>query len=169
MAITYVVISNVTVGSGGASTIEFTSIPQTYTDLILKISARNNDTGGAGNILIGFNNSTSNFANIYLQGSGSSTGTGSVARMIGDMDTDAETANTFNNIDVYIPNYTSSNNKSFIADSAMENNSTTAYIMLTANTWSDSSSIASIQITNRTAGKNFKQYSTATLYGIKNS
>ena len=40
MATTYTLISSVTVGSGGAASIEFTSIPSTYTDLVLKLSAR---------------------------------------------------------------------------------------------------------------------------------
>jgi hypothetical protein len=40
MANTYTLISSVTVGSGGAANIEFTSIPQTYTDLLYKISGR---------------------------------------------------------------------------------------------------------------------------------
>ena len=37
---TYTLISSVTVGAGGASSIDFTSIPSTYTDLLVKISAR---------------------------------------------------------------------------------------------------------------------------------
>ena len=40
MANTYTLISSVTVGSGGAANIEFTSIPATYTDLLLKLSTR---------------------------------------------------------------------------------------------------------------------------------
>jgi hypothetical protein len=34
MATTYEIIASVTVGSGGAANIEFTSIPATYTDLV---------------------------------------------------------------------------------------------------------------------------------------
>jgi hypothetical protein len=48
-----------TVGSGGAANIEFTSIPGTYTDLLIKLSARNvtnTETTGA----IYFNNDTTN-------------------------------------------------------------------------------------------------------------
>jgi hypothetical protein len=41
MAATYKLIETVTVGSGGAANIEFTSIPQTYTDLKLVISGKN--------------------------------------------------------------------------------------------------------------------------------
>ena len=37
MANTYVAIATVTVGSGGAASIDFTSIPATYTDLVVKL------------------------------------------------------------------------------------------------------------------------------------
>lgn len=155
--------------SSPAASITFSNIPQTYTDLKLVISARNNDTNGAGNIMMGFNGSTSSFTNKFIQGGGSGTaGSSSVAQMIGDMDTAAETASTFNNIEVYIPNYRSSNYKSFISDSVMENNATTAYQMLTANLWSNVSPITSIEITNRSAGKSFVSGSTFYLYGISN-
>jgi hypothetical protein len=40
MANTYEAIATVTVGSGGATDIEFTSIPGTYTDLLIKSSLR---------------------------------------------------------------------------------------------------------------------------------
>jgi hypothetical protein len=38
MATTYEAIATVEVGSGGAADIEFTSIPATYTDLVVKVS-----------------------------------------------------------------------------------------------------------------------------------
>ena len=50
----YESIATVTVGSGGTSTISFTSIPQTYTHLQLRYIARNAYTGGgsyAGGVL----------------------------------------------------------------------------------------------------------------------
>jgi hypothetical protein len=45
MANTYEIISSVTVGAGGAAYIEFTNIPQTYTDLNLVFSGRNTSSG----------------------------------------------------------------------------------------------------------------------------
>ena len=41
MANTYVLISSSTVGSGGAASIDFSSIPATYTDLVLKLCMTN--------------------------------------------------------------------------------------------------------------------------------
>ena len=45
MADTYTLISSVTVGAGGASSIDFTSIPATYTDLLVKFSLRTDFNG----------------------------------------------------------------------------------------------------------------------------
>ena len=168
MATQYNLISSVTVGGTSVATMEFTSIPATYTDLKVVISARNNGSP-PGNILIGFNSSTANFTNKFIQGDGATVVSSNVAQMIGDMDGSGETANTFNNIEVYIPNYTSSNYKSFSSDGVNENNATTAYQQFNANLWSDTSAITSIQITNRTGGRLFVQYSTAYLYGISNA
>ena len=53
MATTYKAISTVTVGSGGAASITFSSIPATYTDLVLKISGRH-DTSSDQGIFIKF-------------------------------------------------------------------------------------------------------------------
>jgi hypothetical protein len=168
MATQYNLISSVTVGGTSVATMAFTSIPQTYTDLKVVISARN-DGSPPGNILIGFNSSTANFTNKFIQGDGATVVSSNVAQMIGDMDGSGQTANTFNNIEVYIPNYTSSNYKSFSSDGVNENNATTAYQQFNANLWSDTSAITSIQITNRTGGRLFVQYSTAYLYGISNA
>jgi hypothetical protein len=48
----------------------------------------------------------------------------------------------------------------------MENNATLSLMNLAAGLWSNTSAITSIKIT---AVGTFEQYSTATLYGIKNS
>jgi hypothetical protein len=77
------------------------------------------------------------------------------------------TANTFGNVAIYIPNYTSSNNKSISVDGVGENNATTAFADLYAGLWANSSAITSITLYNIIS--DFAEFSTATLYGIKNS
>ena len=164
---TYQLISSVTVGSGGAATMTFSSIPATYTDLLLKISSRNT-SGGADNHRISFNGNTTSYSFRSLEGNGSTASSiNASTRIIGVINGSSSTASTFSNNEIYIPNYTSSNFKSFSADAVSENNATTAYAQLWANLWSNTAAITSIDIDANTL--TFAQYTTAYLYGISNA
>jgi hypothetical protein len=165
---TYVKIETISVGSGGASSIDFTAIPQTYTDLALKLSSRA-ATGGAVDVLIQFNTdaTSGNYSQRQLQGSGSGTpssGAGNQQSATSDGSTD--TASTFANSEIYITNYSGSTYKNFSTDTVTENNSTTAYSTLRAGLWNSTTAINAIKLTHN-GGASFAQYSTATLYGIK--
>ena len=168
MANTFVKIASVTVGSGGASSIDFTSIPSTYTDLCIKLSTRTTRTGATLDTLnVIFNSNISGYTYKELFGSGSAAGSaGSASNRFGYTSATGSTSNTFGSADLYIPNYAGSNNKSASGDSVAENNATEAYSMLSALLWSNTAAITSISINCLTT---FVQYSTATLYGIKNS
>lgn len=163
-------IASVTVGSGGASSIDFSSIPSTYTDLCIKISARNTTANASTFVLATFNSSTSNFTGKVLYGTGSGTGStanSGIYRFMGYGGAADQTSNTFSNGEVYIPNYTSANYKSYSVDSVTENNATAADAGLGAHLWSNTAAITSISLT--TDSGTFAQYSTAVLYGIKNA
>ena len=167
MATTYKLISSVTVGSGGATTMTFSSIPQTYTDLLIKISSRNT-TGGTDNHRISFNSNTSNYSLRTVGGNGSTAySNNNTNRVVGIVNGSTATASTFSNNDIYIPNYRTSNFKSFSTDAVSENNATTAYAELYASLWSDTAAITSIDIDANTL--TFAQYTTAYLYGISNA
>lgn len=171
MATTHKLISSVTVGSGGSANIELNSIPSTYTDLVVKVSVRGTDSGSSLGLAIKFNGTTSNFTNRFFSGGGSSgTSTSTTARYLGEYNASSSTASTFTNISIYIPNYASSNYKSYTVDGAQENNNTTAYSTYTGGLWSDTSAITSIELTrlSNSVG-NFAQYSTVYLYGVSNA
>lgn len=166
---TFVKIASVTVGSGGAATIDFTSIPSTYTDLQLVFTARNTAASNAFTQLT-FNGNTSSYSyrGLYGNGSAASSFSASAAYIyVGDMDLSTYTANTFSSESIYVPNYAGSSNKSVSIDSVNENNATAAAAYLVAGLWSNSAAINRITLTP--GGGNYAQYSTATLYGIKNS
>jgi len=167
MANTFTLISSVTVGSGGAANIEFTSIPATYTDLLIKTSYRGTSAHIAYDTSISFNGSSSNFAGKGLYGSGSAVNPQSIGNTPGLYVGANATANTFSNGEYYIPNYTSSNYKSFYVDEVSENNASTAYIYMNGMLWSQSAAITSITLAP--ASGTFVQYSTAYLYGISNA
>ena len=163
-------VSTVTVGAGGAASIQFTSIPQTGTDLLLVISARTTKTGNVqDDFQLRINgDSASSYGRKWLRGNGSSADsvgsayTGYVAG--GYYPANDATANTFGNISVYIPNYAGSAQKSISIDGVTEHNNTTAYSVLSANSWPSTSAVTSLLINAFTG--NLVQYSTASLYLI---
>lgn len=168
---TFIKITSVTVGSGGSANIEFTSIPQTYTDLKIVMSARTSTVATSESCKMTFNGNTTNYSTRYLFADGSTPSSGSsgsppayVFRVSGAN----ATASVFGNGEVYIPNYASSKQKSFNDDSVAENNGSLTGMILTTNLFSNTTAITSIKIEPIGAGT-FQQYSTATLYGIKSS
>lgn len=177
MAKKYQCIAEYTVGSGGAANITFSSIPSTYTDLCIKISARTS-VGQINSFLICQPNSaTTNLSSTVLFGTSSTTGSGSysVEQSIWTYACGANaTSNTFSNNEIYITNYASTSvNKSINADGVNEHNSGgDPRQNITAGLWSSTTAISSIKLyptDNSFTAVNFLQYTTASLYGIKNS
>lgn len=174
MANTYVAIATTTVGAGGTGSISFTSIPGTYTDLLVKISARTNRNVADGDDLkVVVNDSTSSiYNNIRLYGNGTGVGGDSLSSTnnayIGMATSANQTASTFGSTEFYFANYASSNSKGMLSDGLSENNATTALSTLGVWLWASSSAITKITISPYN-GTSFDQYSTFTLYGISNS
>ena len=165
---TMTLVSTVTVGAGGAASIEFTGIPATGTDLLIVLSTR--AAGSTGNpstsMYVDINGSTANFTARRLEGNGStvsslSDASGLLPRTVAD----GATANTFGNHSVYLTNYAGSTSKSISADGVSENNSSTAYQNINAVLWSNSAAVTSL-LFRLSGAANFAQYSTASLYTI---
>lgn len=155
-------IATVTVPSGGQASIEFLSIPQTATDLLLVLSARDTTSGGdTSTISLTFNNDTAGYSYRMIQGTGSVALSGTSA--IGVITGSGATANTFGNGAFHVPNYAGSSIKAFSGDSVIENNATGGRLWIGAGLWNNTSAITSLKITTTNP---FAQYSSATLYGI---
>jgi hypothetical protein len=183
MANTYTLISSTTVTSG--TTVSLTSIPQTYTDLLLLVSARSNYTGGgAVSFAMSFNSNGSSYTGRSLQTysatsvTGNSTTTvtyngitGALLRSMASCVSGTSTVSTFANSSIYIPNYTSSNYKSYSTDTVSEGNTTASNgpqsLLLDAGLWSNTAAITSIDFGLEVGS--FVSPSTFYLYGIKNS
>ena len=167
---TYTLIASSTVGVTSVASIDFTSIPSTYTDLVLKLSLRTNRAGAVDDdIYVKLNGATTNFTYKYLKGSGSTVNSsaGSVGYAAG-INAAGATANTFANTEIYIPSYRSADYKSISVDSVTENNTTESYCFFQSVLWANTAAITSIGIVSGTSN-NFVQYSTAHLYGFINS
>jgi hypothetical protein len=158
-----------TVGSGGASTIDFNNIPQTFTDLMIIISARTNRSATQGENYVYFNNDNNNlYSYTFLQGSGTATGSSrasNIASFTGLVPGANATSSTFGNGQVYIPNYTGNQFKSWNNESVQENNASVAYVELIAGLYRSTNAITRLTFSTF-GGGNYVQYSTISLYGI---
>jgi hypothetical protein len=159
-------IESKTLGTAAAA-IEFTSIPQDGTDLLLFVSARSSASSGVGGAILYFrpNGLTTNQSSRVLLGNGSSTTSFTDTNILARMNPSDWTADTFGNTSFYIPNYANSTtNKSFSIDTVGENNATSSILEITAALWSSTSAITSITLVSGSG--NIVAGSTASLYKI---
>lgn len=168
MANTFELIASSTVGSGGSTQVDFTSIANTYTDLCIKISARNTNANYGG-FYMRFNSSTSGYTQRRIKQEGTTVSSDTSTEIPFEQST--WTASVFGNSEIYIPNYAGSNNKSVSIDSVTENNGTDNRNTLGAWIWSNTSAITSISFGTFDTGfpDKFAEYSTFYLYGVKSS
>ncbi len=170
MANTMKALQTVTVGAGGAAFIEFTNIPQTYNDLIIRLSSRDLAVNNYGPVRVFFNGADSFLTLKAIYGFNSGVGSENLAQnRIGYTTAEGAVASTFGSGDLYIPNYLS--NYTYKLGSAVGTselkNSTQAVTSFNANLYSSNTVISSIKLTPDVA--NWAQYTTATLYGVFNS
>jgi hypothetical protein len=158
--------------SSTTSSVTFSSIPATFTDLVLKLAARS-DTNSVDDLfyirLNGVTSSLYSFTNISGNGSSvsSSRGSGSPLAFNYLLNGATSTANTFTNFELYIPSYTVSQSKSIGSFGVRENNTSSALILNTASVFRSNSAIS--EITAFPGFGSFVSGSSFYLYGIKNS
>jgi len=167
---TFTLIASSTVGSGGATWIDFTSIPSTYTDLKLVLSGRFSGTNNYIMIKINGDTGTYSYVSKELNGNGSSASSGGWATVPywGFGNKSSYTSNTFGSTEMYFPNYTGSAQKSASIDSVTETNATAANMQIAAGLWQNTGVITSISV-RPDAPNTWVEFSTAYLYGISNS
>ena len=168
MALQLFKIASTTVESP-VTTVTFSSIPSGYTDLKLVASMRNSDSGGSIARLQFNGDTAANYTTRTVSGNGATTASyaASAQAYITYMaiSCSSDTANTFGSTEVYIPNYTGSNQKSLSFESIEENNATTGYNFLGAGLWTGTAAVTSITMLNP-GSTAFQANSTFTLYGV---
>ena len=178
MANTYILISSTTLTST-ATSVTFSSIPSTYTDLVLRASARSTFTSNAypNSFYFRINSDATALysgTNILQQDASifslRTSGAGSTWFDSFTINSNSSTANTFSNTEFYIPSYTASQNKPIANFGIAENNSTIEQIVgVTAGLYRSTSAINSITFTLAGPAGSFMADSSFYLYGIKNS
>lgn len=163
MASTYEKIATTTLGSGG--TVTFSSIPSTYTDIVL-ISSAKNSSGSAGTYQIVLNSDTgTNYSAIYLLGNGiaASSGKFTSASVLYTSRSTGSSSTEFSPGVVHFMNYANTTTYKTIISRGNEASATAAAFI---NLWRSTSAITSINL-QQPGGGNFAAGSSFTLYGIK--
>jgi hypothetical protein len=163
----YILLERIELNASAAS-VTFASIPQTgYTDLKVVVSARTSDANEGQVVNVAFNGSTSNISARLIYGTGAAAASTTSTSNAFWTTANSATANTFGNVEMYIPNYTSSNAKSWSSDSVTENNATTAYGILLAGLWNPGTQAAITTLAfTPGASASFLTNSTFSLYGL---
>ena len=162
----YYSIATQTVGSGGASSITFSSIPSTYTHLQIRVMALS--AASFHNTLVQFNGDTgANYTLHQLVGNGSAAsayGTGGQNNFtLGQLGT-----STYPGVEIMdILDYANTNKYKTVRDlSGTDSNGTgQTLIILRSGVWMNTSAVTSITLTND--GGSYNQYSSFALYGVK--
>jgi hypothetical protein len=171
MAATFVLIGSATVSSS-VTEVTFSSIPSTYNDLQIYVSARNTASAIVQDLNLSFNGTgTPNTSSYVLFNPGNSAVTGIFVSNIwaGEMTGNSATATSFSNGSVYIPRYKFAEGQR-VEDFSTSSNAASAAIGYTIGSayWNVSSAISNIRIQS-TAGTTMSNNSTFYLYGIKNT
>jgi len=166
----YESIATTTVGSGGTSSITFSSIPATYTHLQVRMLARDSRANTATNLYIQFNGDTAaNYADHVLYGNSTSAVAGAdvsqtsavAARVAGNN----AAASSFGAGVLDILDYANTNKyKTLRSLSGFDDNSV-GQSWFISGLWMSTSAVTSITITPVTSP--ILQYSSFALYGIK--
>jgi len=162
----YESIATVTVGSGGSSEINFTSIPATYTHLQIR-GISNHSTSGASSLFCRFNSdSASNYSAHYLQGSGSSVAAGAILTTYMYIGTGYGDANIYHGAVIDILDYKDTNKYKTIRTLCGYDANGSGYVELTSGNWRSTSAVSSITLYYE-GGRSMDQYTQFALYGIK--
>jgi hypothetical protein len=165
-------IATVTVGSGGASSIEFTSIPSTFAHLQVRILCRSDRSGQNLDFpTVQVNADTgSNYARHTLYGNGSTAQAAAVsstsAMVLGTMAGGSATANAFGASIFDIFDYSDTSKYKTLRSVGSFDNNGSGEVRLYSGLWMSTSAITSIKIYGF-YNDNMVQHSTAALYGVK--
>lgn len=165
-------IERVTVGSGGTSSITFSNIPQTYQHLQVRFVLRN--TWGINQreeVRLRFNSDTgSNYARHGLEGEGSvasAFGAASQTSMgAGVLGGDALTASIFSVGIIDVLDYASTSKAKPMRSLTGVDANGSGWLWMRSGLWTSTNAITTITLSSDN-GQNLKQYSCASLYGVK--
>ena len=161
----------VSVGSAGASTITFSSIPSTYKHLQIRAIARTARNEPEDYIYLRFNSDTgNNYAWHNIEASGSNVVANpipSTAQIFTIFTTTAQSgANIFGTGIVDILDYENTSKYKTVRTLTGDDKNGSGFMVFASGLWQNTNAVSTITLTNHGA-TNFQQYSQFALYGIK--
>ncbi len=169
----YESIQTVDVGAGGAATVEFTSIPQTYKHLQLRFIARTNRGVAADNVHLTFNGdneSTTNYGYHLFSGNGATASAGAGSNfgyiLSGTAAGDFQASNIFGFGVVDIFDYANTNKNRVTRSLGGYDANGSGIIRLNSGLYRSTTAVTSIKLWAE-SGFVHTQYSSFALYGIK--
>ena len=176
----YESIATVTVGAGGSSTVDFTSIPSTYSHLQIRWIARGASSGSdQGSLAIRVGNGSvdtgSNYARHALEGNGASASAGASTSQtyatIANIPRNSYDSGMFGAGVIEILDYANGNKyKTFRVLGGNDTNNTgteKGIVSLYSGLWMSTSAIDTIKLSVSGFTQSLAQYSHFALYGIK--
>jgi len=174
MASTYQKLGSYTVPLGsGVSSITFSGIPATHTDLLVHASLRTTNSSTVDDLRAQFNgDSNPNYTIKTLYGQGTNAYSGSensvTSLYLAPIDGATAVPNVFGSLSFVVTNYLGSTFKSVSVEGVHENNATYGTDMLNSGIWKNTAPINSVTFV-AASGANFVTYSEITLYGVFNT
>lgn len=170
----FISITTVNVGSGGSSSISFTSIPSTYKHLQIRGILRGSRASGNDILGIQFNgdSTAANYVSHRLIGDGTNaassyTNSGSYSSSwVSDMTAASATASVFNGVVIDVLDYADSNKNKVGRSIGGYDANGSGDIYFGSQLWLNTSAVTSITLVP-VFGSGFAQYSQLALYGIK--
>lgn len=167
----YESIATVSVGSGGSSTITFSSIPSTYTHLQVRGIARGTTASDRTDVLMRINSDTGNsYAGHQINGDGSTVSAGTLGGTPPVnylypvyLTAASATASVFGAVIIDILDYANTNKYKTIRSLGGSDINGSGNILFRSGLWQSTSAITSIVFSM----SDFAQYSHFALYGIK--
>ena len=167
-------IATVTVGSGGASSIEFLDVPGSFQHLQVRLLGRCNEAAFGNYARVQLNGDTgNNYAHHHLYGNGTSAAadaTTSTAQVIAYRIPGAShSANIFGGIVLDILDYSSTSKTKtlrYFGGLDGNTNNTQGNVWVGSGLWNSTSAVTSVKL-QPSASINWVQYSQAALYGVR--
>lgn len=160
-------IASTLVGAGGANSVIFNDIPQTYKHLQVRLTCAVSGVSDS-DVVMQFNG---DYANSYykhrIYGSGSSVGVDSGAPNHMQIARSGGAASVFGAAIIDILDYTNTNKTKVVRSFFGQDSNGSGYMMISSGLWNNTSPVTSIRINEANFTTSFAQYTRMSLYGIK--